>query len=147
MRLRIERLREIIRETAAEVILHELTDPRIGFCTVTRVALSDDLSHCDIFVSVFGDDKVKSLTMHGLMNARGVIQKRIAGQLKTRTTPHVNIELDETIEKSFAVSEKIKAARASDSDGGHPPEVSLDEASKKDAKLSDNLKTDFDDDD
>jgi ribosome-binding factor A len=147
MRLRIERLREIIRETAAEVILHELTDPRIGFCTVTRVELSDDLSHCDIYVSVLGDDKVKSLTMHGLTNARGVIQKRIAGHLKTRTTPHVNIELDETIERSFAVAEKIKEARASDSDGGHDPIGASDESSKKDQKKSDNLESGFDDDD
>lgn len=143
MKLRIERLREIIRETAAEVILHELTDPRIGFCTVTRVELSDDLSHCDIYVSVLGNDGVKSRTMHGLDNARGVIQKRIAGQLKTRTTPHVNIELDETIEKSFAVAQKIKEARESDSDGGKGP----DEASKKDEKISDNVESDFDDED
>jgi len=147
VRLRIERLREIIRETAAEVILHELTDPRIGFCTVTRVALSDDLSHCDIFVSVLGEDNIKSRTLHGLVNARGVIQKRIAAQLKTRTTPHVNIELDESIEKSFAVMNKIKEARATDSDGGVAPTVDPDEASKKDPKNTDNLESGFDDDD
>ena len=147
MRLRIERLREIIRETAAEVILHELTDPRIGFCTVTKVELSDDLSHCDIFVSVLGDDKVKSLTMHGLNNGRGVIQKRIAGQLKTRTTPHVNIKLDESIEKTFAVAEKIREARASDSDGGQVKFSDSEEASKKDQKKSDNLESGFDDED
>ena len=141
MRLRIERLREIIRETAAEVILHELTDPRIGFCTVTRAELSDDLSHCDIYVSVLGGDAVKSTTMHGLDSARGAIQKRIAGQLKTRTTPHVNIKLDETIEKSFAVAEKIRQARESDSDHGTEP----DEASKKDKKISDNVESGFDD--
>lgn len=141
MKLRIERLREIIRETAAEVILHELTDPRIGFCTVTRVELADDLSHCDVFVSVMGPDNVKSRTMHGLTAASSVIQKRIAKHLKTRTTPHVNIELDETIEKSFAVAEKIRAARASDSDGGKAP----DEPSKKEAEKSDNVESAFDD--
>ena len=147
MRLRIERLREVIRETAAEVILHELTDPRIGFCTVTKVELSDDLSHCDIHVSVLGDDGVKSRTLHGLQNARGVIQKRIAGQLKTRTTPHVNIQLDESIEKSFAVMEKIREARASDSDGGENIASLSEEASKKDENISDNLKSGFDDKD
>ena len=141
MKLRVERLKEIIRETVAEVILHELADPRLGFCTVTRVTLTDDIEHCKVYVSVFGDDGSKSKTMHALHEARGLIQKRVAKQLKTRTTPHIEIELDETIEKSFAVAEKIRAARATDPDGGKAP----DEASKKDAEKSDNVKLGFDD--
>src|SRR6185295_18779158 len=130
MKQRIERLKEVIRETAAEVILHELTDPRIGFCTVTRVELADDLSHCTVHVSVLGEERDKLKTMHGLQDARGLIQKRVARHLKTRTTPHVKIELDETIERTFAVMEKIKEARASDSDAGKGSE----EPSKKDEK-------------
>lgn len=143
MKQRIERLKEVIRETAAEVILHELSDPRVGFCTVTRVELADDLSHCTIHVSVMGDQKVKKLTMYGLQDARGLIQKRIAGHLKTRTTPHVKIELDESIEKTFAVMEKIREARASDPDGGKGE--GEDEPSKKDKNISDNVELSFDD--
>lgn len=125
MKLRNERLKEVIREEAAEVILHQLTDPRIGFCTVMRVELTDDLSYCTIFVSVLGDEKAKKLTMHGLQSARGLIEGRIANRMKTRTTPKVAIQLDESLEHTFEVLEKIKAARASDPDGGKssPPEV------------------------
>ena len=118
MNLRNERLKEVIREESAEVILQQLTDPRIGFCTITRVDLTNDLSYCTIHVSVLGDEGVKSRTMHGLTDARGLIQARIAKRMKTRTTPHVTIELDESIEKSFSVISKIKEARASDPDGG-----------------------------
>ena len=141
MKLRTERLKEVIRETAAEIILHELVDPRIGFCTVTRVELTHDLSHCSIFVSVLGSDGVKSRTMHGLTDARGLIQRAVAKQLKTRVTPHIDIKLDETIEKLFAVSEKIKEARASDSDGGKLEK----EPEKKLQRKSDNVESAFDD--
>src|ERR1043165_7827387 len=135
MKLRIERLKELIRETAAEVILHELTHPRLGFCTLTRPALADDLSHCTIYVSVLGDQKAEAKTMYGLQDARGLIQKRIAGQMKTRTTPHVKLELDETIEKTFEIMAKIKEARASDPDGG----TGVEEPSKKVDDISDNV--------
>jgi ribosome-binding factor A len=118
MPIRIERLKEMIREEAAELILHGISDPRLGFCTVTKVDLTNDLAYCKIHVSVLGGEAAKSRTLHALNDARGLIQAHIARRMKTRTTPHVSVELDESIERSFAIMEKIKEARASDSDGG-----------------------------
>src|SRR5689334_4254630 len=118
MSLRIERLKEVIREEAAETITQDLSDPRIGFCTVTKIELSGDLAYCTVHVSVIGSDGEKTRTLKALKSARGLIQAKIAKRLKTRTTPHVEIVLDESLEKSFGVLEKIKQARASDSDGG-----------------------------
>jgi len=116
--MRNERLKEVIREEAAETITQGLADPRIGFCTVTHISLTDDLSYCTVHVSVLGDRAVKSRTMHALQDARGLLQSRIARRMRTRTTPHVEVELDESIERSFVLLDKIKQARASDPDGG-----------------------------
>jgi ribosome-binding factor A len=118
MSLRIERLKEVIREEAAETITQDLSDPRLGFCTVTKIELTNDLAYCTVHVSVIGDEKGKSKTLHALKSARGLIQAKIAKRLKTRTTPHVEVALDESLEKAFGVLEKIKEARATDSDGG-----------------------------
>ncbi|HYF48294.1 MAG TPA: 30S ribosome-binding factor RbfA [Planctomycetota bacterium] len=118
MKLRTERLKEMIREETAELILHGISDPRLGFCTVTKVDLTNDLAYCKIHVSVLGDEGVKSRTMAALKDARGLIQVHVAKRMKTRTTPHVTVELDESIEKQFAIMDKIREARASDSDGG-----------------------------
>lgn len=121
MGVRIERLKEVIRETAAEVILNELNDPRIGFVTVTQVDLSPDLSHAVISVSIFGSEAQKRTTMRGLQTARGRVQSRIASRMQTRVTPHIAFELDESIEQAFRIQEKIREARASDPDGGKSP--------------------------
>lgn len=118
MSVRLERLKEVIRERASELILYELNDPRLGFCTVTKVDLTSDLSQAVIYVSVLGDETQKRTTLRGLKAGRGLIQSEIAKVLRTRTTPHVEIELDESIERSFRLQEKIRAARASDPDGG-----------------------------
>lgn len=140
MKLRNERLREIIREEAAELILHGISDPRLGFCTVTKVDLSNDLSFCKIHISVLGDSGVKNRTMDALNNARGLIQVHIAKRLKTRTTPHVTVELDESIEKQFAIAEKIREARATDTDAG------ADTAEVKDADDDDEEDDEIDED-
>jgi ribosome-binding factor A len=118
MNIRIERLKELIRVEAAELITSHLNDPRIGFCTVVGVELTADLSYAKIHVSVLGDEAQKRTTMRGLQDARGLIQRRIAGRMRTRTTPHVEIVLDESVERSFHILEKIREARASDPDHG-----------------------------
>lgn len=118
MSLRTERLKEIIRERAADFVLYRLGDPRVGFCTVTKVNLAGDLSEATIHISVLGDEEDKRTTMRGLNKACGLLQSHVAAGLRTRTTPRITIELDETAEKSVALLRKIKQARASDPDGG-----------------------------
>ena len=129
MRIRVERIKALIQQITAEFILNELCDPRLGFCTVTKVDLTDDLSYAQIYVSVMGTEAEKRTTMRGLEDARGAIQKRIAQNLKTRTTPHVEVKLDESIDREFQIFEKIREARASDTDGGKDtaPEVQSEE--------------------
>jgi ribosome-binding factor A len=131
MGLRTERLKEVIREEAAEAITQDLSDPRLGFCTVTHIDLTNDLAYCTVHVSVLGGDGVKSRTLHALQNARGLVQSRVAKRLKTRVTPHLEIKLDESIEKSFGVIGKIRDARATDPDGGKPSD-------EEHAELADN---------
>ena len=121
MPIRLERLKELIREVSAEFILHELSDPRIGFCTVTRVDLTQDLAHCIIHISILGDEVQKRTTLRGLADARGILQSHVAKHLRTRTTPLLEIRLDESIERTFDILDKIREARASDSDGGKAP--------------------------
>jgi ribosome-binding factor A len=133
MKLRTERLKEMIREETAELILHGISDPRLGFCTVTKVDLTNDLAYCTIHVSVLGDEGVKSRTMAALQDARGLIQVHVAKRMKTRTTPHVTVELDESVEKQFAIMEKIREARASDSDGGKSEAATEDQIPEDEA--------------
>jgi ribosome-binding factor A len=137
MSIRIERLKKMIREESADLITSHLNDPRIGFCTVTKVDLTNDLAFATVYVSVFGDEAQKRTTLRGLQGARGLIQRQIAARLTTRTTPHIDIKLDESIERSFHILDKIKEARASDPDGGKDtalPPAKEEEQSKDDGQ-------------
>lgn len=113
-RRKIERLKNVILRKASQVILYELHDPRLGFVTLTKVDLSDDLRHATIFYSVIGPDADKSRTEHGLEAARGYVQKEIAGALKTRVAPQIRFRFDESIEGSLRISRLIDQAVAED---------------------------------
>ena len=128
---KIERLRKVILRKASEVILYELHDPRLGFVTLSKVDLADDLRHAVIYYSVMGEDADRSKTSHALEAARGYIQKAIASALHTRVTPHIRFKFDESIEGAMRISRMIDEAVAADDEARR--KRGEDEASAEDA--------------
>lgn len=133
---RLERVAEVIRETAATAILFEIKDPRVKNVTVTRAEVSADLQHAKVYVSVMGTEKERKLTMHGLASAAGFIQAKVAKQLTSRYVPHIIFVLDEDVRKSVEVArlireekEKLAAGRAS---ATAPPANAADEEERSD---------------
>ena len=98
---RTARVASVIREVVSTTILQELRDPRIRNVTVLGVDVSADLRYAKITISVMGSDQEVSLTLHGLNSARGYLQSKVAGRVKTRYTPELRFEIDRGIQKSF----------------------------------------------
>lgn len=109
---RLERVAEVIRETASETILFEIRDPRVKGVTVIRAEVSGDLQHAKVYVSIMGEPKEQQLCMHGLRNSTGFIQSKLARRLQTRFTPVITFVVDEGIKKSIEVSRLINEALA-----------------------------------
>jgi len=62
----MRRVDEAVRVVLSEAIATDLRDPRVGFVTVTGVRTSPDLRHARVYVSVLGDDMVRSESLDGL---------------------------------------------------------------------------------
>jgi ribosome-binding factor A len=106
MTSRIRRVNESIKEVLSEGI-GSLQDPRIGFVTVTGVETSPDLRHARVFVSVLGSEKKRERTLEGLASAHGVLQARIADELRMKWTPTLAFEYDPTVERGVRMSKLI----------------------------------------
>ena len=130
---KIERLKNVILRKASQVILYELHDPRLGFVTLTKVDLTDDLRHAVLYYSVIGADADRTKTDHALEAARGYVQKEIAGALKTRVTPHIQFRYDESIEGSLRISRLIDQAVADDEETRRQREGDEEENEEADA--------------
>jgi len=115
---RTARIARVIREEASRVILYELSDPRIGFVTVTKVKVSGDLSLARVYVSILGDDGDRDKTMDVLGHAARIVQRAVAPRLRTRIIPHISFQFDASVEGTARLSRLIREARATDADGG-----------------------------
>jgi len=103
---RMRRVNEAIREALAEAV-GELKDPRIGFVTVTGVETSSDLRHARVFVSVLGNERKREKTLQGLESAHGVLQAKLATELRMKRTPLLTFEYDPTVEEGVRMSQLI----------------------------------------
>lgn len=97
---RIERIGNQIRSEISDIIARRLNDPRIGFVTVTAVEVSEDLRHAKVFVSIYGDEKVKIQTMKGLKSASGLIRGEIGHRVRIKFTPELTFIMDTSMEKA-----------------------------------------------
>jgi ribosome-binding factor A len=104
----MRRVDEAVREVLGDAVNRDLKDPRVGFVTVTEVRTSADLRHARVFVSVFGTDDEKAATLEGLASAHGILQARIARELRMKRTPALEFALDDTAEKAARLEALIE---------------------------------------
>jgi ribosome-binding factor A len=103
---RMRRVNEAVREVISEAV-GELKDPRVGFVTVTGVETSTDLRHATVFVSVLGTERKRERTLAGLTAAHGLLQARVARELRMKRTPQLTFEYDPTVERGVRMTQLI----------------------------------------
>jgi ribosome-binding factor A len=103
---RMRRVNAAVREVLSEAV-GELKDPRIGFVTVTGVETSPDLRHAVVFVSVLGSERKREQSIDGLQAAHGILQGRIARELRMKRTPQLTFEYDPSVERGVRMTQLI----------------------------------------
>lgn len=100
-----------MKKELADILQHDLKDPRIGFVTITRVEVSGDLQHAKIYVSVYGQEADKDATLGVLTKAAGFIRGEIARRLHMRIAPELVFRLDESGEYSERIEQVLKSLK------------------------------------
>ena len=119
MSRRKERVAQALRREAGQIISEGLRDPRIGFVTVTKATISDDLRNATVYYSVLGGEKAKDRAKHGLKSAHNFIRGLIGDRLKLRYTPQVSFKYDDSWEKQQEIEgtfQKLKDASSYDNE-------------------------------
>jgi ribosome-binding factor A len=103
---RMRRVNESVRQVLADA-LPDLKDPRIGLVTVTGVDTAPDLRQATVYVSVLGSPRKRRATLAGLTAAHGLLQGRLARELRMKRTPQLTFEYDPSVERGVRMTQLI----------------------------------------
>jgi ribosome-binding factor A len=108
------RVTDLVRKHVCELIEREIHDPRIEGVTVTDIELSQDTRHATVFYSIIGDDERKAEVKRGLDSAAGWVTRELGKRLRTRNTPHIRFEFDESLERGDRMSLLLDQIKSED---------------------------------
>jgi ribosome-binding factor A len=114
MSRRTIRLADEIREQVAAIIGRDLKDPRIGFVTVTRVELAEDLRNAKVLVGVLGGVAEREKTLLGLQKASGFVRREIGRRIRMRYVPEVTFHFDVGLGATERVARLLEEVEHSD---------------------------------
>lgn len=115
---RLEQVASTLQRALATTLARGLSDPRIrGMVSVSRVEVSPDLRHADVYVTILPQEYEK-LTMEGLKSSAIHLGSVIKPSLKMRLVPHFHFKLDTQLKKEMSVLQSIAEARARDAKDG-----------------------------
>lgn len=114
-RNRAEIVGDEMRKVMQDIISNEVKDPRVPLLTsVTQVKMTRDLSHATVFISVFGDDRVKKEALDAIEGAKGFIRFEMCKRINLRLAPELHFKLDNTLDEAARMEALIDKTLAED---------------------------------
>jgi ribosome-binding factor A len=126
MTARTDQLDQLLRQEIAEIVTREVSDPRIGFTTITDVETSPDLRHAQVWVSVIGQPAERDATIAALGRAMPFVRRELGRRLRLKRIPDLHVRLDDTAERGTRVLRLLHdLEEGADVARGAPPGESL----------------------
>jgi ribosome-binding factor A len=111
MSRRLERLNQQIRDDLSDLLLREVSDPRLGgLISITRVEVTPDLYNARVFVSVMAPPAEQAEAMKALNAAAAFFHRELKARLQIRRVPFLSFRLDTSIEEGARVLAHIDEA-------------------------------------
>jgi ribosome-binding factor A len=123
---RPDRVGEAIRHELSALLAREVSDPGIGFITLTQVKVSPDLSMVRVYYTELGDDKAKRETARALQRATPFLRRQIGARVRLRRVPEIRFEFDQGVEHQARIEEILlelqaeRDARGEGTESGSP---------------------------
>jgi ribosome-binding factor A len=109
MKIRPERVAQMIRREIADILEQRLRDPRLShWVSVTDVEVTNDLSMARVYVSILPSGEERDRSLETLKRASGYVRHELASRLDLREVPEIRFLLDTSLERGARVDELLR---------------------------------------
>lgn len=99
-KLRAQRIADRVREELSEMLLQEISDPRLAGVSITDVTIDRELAFANIYVSAVEGSERSEEILAGLESAQGFIRRELSHRIDLRTFPRLRFHWDPTFERA-----------------------------------------------
>ena len=106
-KLRLQRINDRIREELSEMLLQEVSDPRLVGISITDVKVDRELAYADVFVSALEGSERWQEIHEGLQHAQGFLRRELSQRVELRVFPRLRFRWDPTFERAERIEQLI----------------------------------------
>jgi len=97
-KVRLQRIADRIRQDLSELLIREISDPRLHQIFITDAKVDRELAFADIYVSAVEGAVRSAEILEGLEHACGFLRHALAARIELRTFPRLRFHWDPTPE-------------------------------------------------
>lgn len=109
--VRLQRIADRIREEVSEMLIKEISDPRLQNIYITDVRVDRELAYADIYVSAVEGKSRAGEILQGMESASGFLRRNLAAKVELRAFPHLRFHWDPTPENADHIEKLLAQLR------------------------------------
>lgn len=110
-KVRIERIEDRFRQELSDLLLREISDPRLRQIFITDVRVDRELAFADIYVSAVEGTARSAEILEGLESASGFLRRSLAARIELRAMPRLRFHWDPTPENADHIERLLASMR------------------------------------
>ena len=115
--IRLQRIADRIRLVLSEMLIREISDPRLKQIFITDVKIDRELAYADIYVSAIEGVSRSKDVLAGLESAAGFVKRTLASRIELRAFPRLRFHWDMTPENADHIEKILAELRAKNKNG------------------------------
>jgi ribosome-binding factor A len=109
--IRLRRIADRIQRELADMLIHEISDPRLQQIFITDVKVDKELAFADVYISAIEGVERAPEILVGLESASGFMRRTLAGRIELRTFPRLRFHWDPTPEHADHIEKLLASIR------------------------------------
>jgi len=117
-KIRLQRIADRIRQDLSEMLIREISDPRLHQIYITDAKVDRELAFADIYVSAVEGAIRSTEILEGLEHASGFLRRSLASQIELRTFPRLRFHWDPTPEHADHIEQLLAEIKKNERPAG-----------------------------